>query len=82
MIDAQMAINKLDSIYGTGRGLDIYTKIMPGIISDFNRMLDKASPGQEVCEQYGTEDKRAVLSVKGKKSASGQAEITMDVMRI
>ena len=82
MIDTQTVINKLDNIYGTGRGLDIYTKIMPGIIADFNRMLDKASPGQEVCEQYGTEDKRAVVSVKGKKSASGQAEITMDVMRI
>ena len=82
MIDTQTVINKLDSIYGTGRGLDIYTKIMPGIISDFNRMLDKASFEQEVSEQYGTEDKRAVLSVKGKKSASGQAEITMDVMRI
>ena len=82
MIDTQTVINKLDSIYGTGRGLDIYTKIMPGIISDFNRMLDKALPGHEVSEQYGTEDKRAVILVKGKKSANDQAEITMDVTKI
>lgn len=55
---------------------------MPGIISDFNRMLDKASHGHEVSEQYGTEDRRAVILVKGKKSANDQAEITMDVTKI
>lgn len=82
MIDAQTVINKLDSIYGTGRGLDIYTRIMPGIISDFNRMLDKASHGNEVSEQYGIDDKRAMILVKGRKSVSGQAEISMDVIKI
>ncbi len=82
MIDAQAVINKLDSIYGFGRGLDIYTKIMPGIIADINHMLDKALPSQEICEQYGTEDRRAVILVKGKKGANGQAEITMDVTKI
>ena len=82
MIDTQAVIKKLDSIYGIGRGLDIYTKIMPGIISDFNRMLDKTSHGHEVSEQYGTDDKRAMILVKGRKSVSGQAEISIDVIKI
>ena len=82
MIDTQTVISKLDSIYGKGRGIDIYTNIAPGIISDFKRMLDKASFGQEVSEQYGTEDKRAMITVKGKRRENGQAEISMDVTRI
>ncbi len=79
-MDTDRVIEALEEIYGHGKGMAVYMTIMPGILSDFNQMLDKASLGQEVREQYETEDKRAILSVKGKKSANGQTGISVDVI--
>lgn len=82
MTDTQTVINKLDSIYGNGRGVEVYTTIMPGIISDFNKMLEKAGKGESVSEQYNLEDRRGIIKVTGNKLKSGQAEISIDVVKI
>lgn len=38
-LDADKIIEKLDSIYGAGKGDKIYLTILPGIIADFSGIL-------------------------------------------
>ena len=80
-MDTKKIINKLDEIYGTGKGMNIYMNIMPGILADFDRMLGKAK-GDQVTEEYRLEDNKAVIYVTGKRSASGQTDIGIDIKRL
>ncbi len=41
-------IKQLDNLYGQGKGFKVYTTIMPGIIADFNRMLEESPAGKEI----------------------------------
>ena len=77
----QKIIDRLDDIYGKGRGMGVYTRIMPGILADFDRMLKKAVIGKKVSEQYNLEDGKGIILVSGTKKANGQSEIDMDVIK-
>ena len=77
----QKIIDQLDDIYGKGRGMGVYTRIMPGILADFDRMLKKAPIGEKVSEQYNLEDGKGIILVSGTKKANGQSEIDMDVIK-
>ena len=81
MMDTQKIINQLDEIYGAGKGMNVYMNIMPGILADFDRMLGKAK-GDQVTEEYRLEDKKAVIYVTGKRNASGQTDIGIDIKRL
>lgn len=77
-MDAQKIINKLDDIYGPGKGMEIYMNIMPGILADFDRMLG-AAKGEQVMEEYRLEDGKGALYVTGKRSANGRTDIEVNV---
>ena len=81
MMDTQKIINRLDEIYGPGKGMKIYMNIMPGILADFDKMLGKTK-GAKVTEEYRLEDGKASLCVTGKRSANGRPDIEVDVKRI
>lgn len=80
-MDTQKVINQLDEIYGPGKGMNIYMNIMPGILADFDRMLNK-SKGAVLTEEYRLEDEKAVLHATGKRSANGQTDIEINVRGI
>ncbi len=80
-MDTQKIINQLDEIYGSGKGMNVYTTIMPGILADFDRMLGKAK-GAQVTEEYRLEDGKGSLYVTGKRSANGQTDIEVTVRKI
>ena len=80
-MDTQKIIKQLDEIYGLGKGMDIYMKIMPGILADFDRMLSKAK-GAQTMEEYRLEDGKGVLYVTGKRSANGQTDIDVKIAKI
>ncbi len=80
-MDIEKIIKQLDDIYGTGKGMNIYMNIMPGILADFDRMLGKAN-GDQVTEEYRLEDGKGSLYVTGKKNANGQTDIEVSVRRI
>ncbi len=72
-------IKQLDQIYGLGKGMTIYSTIMPGIISDFTGMLKKAPVGKEISEEYRLEDGKASVFVKGSRNAGGEPSFTMSL---
>lgn len=82
MMETDKIIEQLDAIYGKGKGMGIYTTIMPGIIADFTRMLKKSHAGVIMSEQYNLEDGKAVVNVLGTKTKSGQTDINIDVRKI
>ena len=79
-MDTQKIINQLDDIYGPGKGKEIFMTIMPGIIADFDRMLS-ATKGSLVTEEYRIEDGKGTLYVTGKRSANGQTDIDVKVVK-
>ena len=79
MMDTQKIIDKLDGIYGKGRGMKVYTNIMPGILADFEKMAKTSKAGEKIIEQYHTEDKRVVLTVTGSKSGNGTLDMSIEV---
>ena len=42
-MNTESIISKLKKIYGPAEGIRVYMTIMPGILADFNKMLDKAA---------------------------------------
>ena len=68
-------IEQLESLYGQGKGFKVYTTIMPGILADFNKMLNAAPAGKEVTEEYHLEDGKGVIIMSGRRTSDGQ--ITM-----
>lgn len=82
MMDTQKIIDKLDGIYGMGRGMEVYTNIMPGILADFEKMVKKSATGARISEQYRTEDGRAVLTVTGSKRKNGITDMSIEVTAI
>ncbi len=80
-MDTKKIINQLDDIYGPGKGMEIYMKIMPGILADFDRMLGRAK-GEQVMEEYRLEDGKGSLYVTGKRSANGQTDIEVNVANL
>ena len=79
MMDTQKIIDRLDGIYGKGRGMEVYTNIMPGILADFEKMVKNTKAGEKITEQYRTEDKRAVLTVTGSKTGNGTLDMSIEV---
>ena len=79
MMDTQKIIDRLDGIYGKGRGMEVYTKIMPGILADFEKMVKTSKAGQKITEQYRTEDGRAVLTATGSKTGNGTLDMSIEV---
>ncbi len=80
-MDTEKIIAELDGIYGKGKGLEIYTTIMPGIIADFTGILNKARPGAVIKEEYGLEDKKAVVYVRGTKQKTGLTDISIEIKK-
>ena len=73
-INAMEVIKKLDGWYGPGQGFSVYTTIMPGILRDFNQMLQE-NPGQTVQEEYRLEDGKGSLFLSGRLLKNGEQEI-------
>ena len=61
--------------YGSKEGMRIYLAIVPGILSDFKKMLNKAAPGEQVKETYRFEDENAGVEVTGSKNAAGKMQM-------
>ena len=62
-------------IYGPDRGEKICYTVLPGVLSDFNRMLNKEKPGVMISEEYRLEDGKSLLILEGQKDVSGKVQI-------
>ena len=51
-MNTENLIQKLNALYGEGSGMKVYTTIMPGILSDFQKMLSASAIGETVTEEY------------------------------
>ena len=68
-------IRQLDNLYGPGKGFKVYTTIMPGILADFKKMLDRTPVGEEISEEYHLEDGKGVIHLHGHRSPDGEVSI-------
>ena len=66
---------ELTKRYGAKEGMRIYLAIVPGILSDFKKMLIEASPDEVVRETYHFEDENAGVQVTGSKDAAGNMQM-------
>ena len=63
------------SLYGGKRGLSVCDAVIPGILGDFRKTVLAAEEGSAAEEEYRTEDRRAVLRLRGVRS-DGRCLIT------
>lgn len=64
--EAKAAVTgKLIEAYGFTEGLSVSGVCAEPIVADFVRMIGHAAPGQIISEDYKTEDRRAVIRLRG-----------------
>ena len=74
--EAKAAITgKLIEAYGFSKGVEVSGVVAGPILYDFMKMLEKALPGEEVSEEYKTEDLRAKLVLKGRRGEIVSVEL-------
>ena len=66
---------ELTKRYGAKEGMRIYLAIVPGILSDFEKMLNKTEPGEQISETYRFEDENAGVEVSGSIDAAGNMQM-------
>ncbi len=63
--NAQAAFIRL---YGEKKGRNVCAAVLPGVMSDFRRMLAEAAPDAVVRETYRLDDGRAELALEGRRT--------------
>lgn len=59
------------AVYGPENAVTRQATLIPNILTDFKTMLVKSLPGQLVSEDYVIDDKRLILTLKGRKTVTG-----------
>ena len=62
---------ELSGIYGPAEGMRKTMVMTPGILADFQGMLDRAAAGRRITEEYKVEDGKCRIVLGGIKDASG-----------
>ena len=65
--------DELCTVYGAQEGLRVSFTVVPGILADFRKMLEKAAEGEAVREEYRMEDGRMYLVLEGRAEKRGRA---------
>lgn len=73
---------ELTKRYGAKEGMRIYLAIVPGILSDFKKMLNNANSGEQIKETYRFEDENAGVEVTGSKDAAGNMQMEAHLVSI
>ena len=79
MVDTKNLIRKLDVMYGKRNGAKVLMTILPGTLTDFQKMLAATAPGKTISEEYRLEDGKGTLTLSGFRTASGSVEIAADL---
>lgn len=58
--------------YGLPEGIRASQVLVPSILGDFRKMLEKAGPGVPVREEYKTEDGRTTIEIEGEMVRNGK----------
>lgn len=80
MIDTQKLIERLDTLYGTGNGTKICMTILPGILTDFQKLLAASVPGIKLQEEYRLDDGKGTLLLTGIRKPSGEMNIDAELL--
>lgn len=67
----QNARTAFAAVYGEKKGLAVCNAVIPGIMGDFRKMLEKAEPGAAVAETYRLDDKKGDITIEGRRAADG-----------
>ena len=78
-MNTENLIQKLNELYGEGSGMKVYMTIMPGILSDFQKMLASSPIGETVTEEYRLENGKGIIVLTGKRDASGNVSMNAEL---
>lgn len=70
---------ELQEKYGVAEGLRLFNTVLPGIMSDFNRMLKNAGVGRVISEEYRLDDGSGAIVVKGFRQADGEIKTEANI---
>lgn len=60
------------AVYGEKKSRAVCDAVIPGVLGDFRRMLDRAKPGAPVRETYRLDDKKGDICLEGRRTAEGR----------
>ena len=63
----QILQNEINKIYGPEYGKKTGKVLIPAFLGDFRKVLEDSPAGNEVSEEYRTEDKKMHLILKGQR---------------
>ena len=52
-------------VYGEKRGPAVCAAVVPGVMGDFRRMLERAAEGEAIREEYRTDDGKTTVRLAG-----------------
>jgi len=79
--EARTELSKgLAGIYGIQEGFSMAARVIPGIMTDFNRMLHECRAGESIQEEYRFEDGRAIVHIAGRKV--DEAVVSYDCVKV
>ena len=58
-------------VYGDKKGLAVCAAVIPGVMGDFRRMLEKAPEGAALSEDYRTDDLKTDVHIEGRREGDG-----------
>ena len=76
-MDMDNIIRHFREWYGPQEGMKVYLTVIPGIMADFNRMLD-CRPGEMVSEAYKLEDGKGTIILSGRKKKDGTVRVSAE----
>ena len=59
------------AVYGEKKGLAVCNAVIPGVMGDFRKMLERAAPGETVRETYRLDDKKGDIALTGRREEAG-----------
>lgn len=59
------------TVYGEEKGRAVCGAVIPGVMGDFRKMLEKAPAGAPVAEDYRTDDGKTDIHIEGRREADG-----------
>ena len=68
LIWIQNARRAFAALYGEEKGLAVCNAVIPGVMGDFRKVLQKAGEGVNACETYRLDDKKGDIRLEGRRA--------------
>lgn len=75
----ESARRAFQAVYGEKKGAAVCAAVLPGVMGDFRKMLERAAPGELIRETYRTDDRRTDVRLEGRRDAAGLCVTRLEI---